>query len=93
MLGFPIAGDWTSEHAKRKIIDVQQEGGVPEKGTLTHAGVLVGYHHDKDPAKSYFIVKNSWGPGWARDGYGYLSYDYVMTYALQLAVIEAMGKR
>jgi hypothetical protein len=93
MLSVNFAGDWTGSYAKDKVIDVQREDGLPEKSTSNHVVVLVGYHHDKDPAKSYFIMKNSWGADWARAGYGYLSYDYVMTYAYELSVIAGVRKR
>jgi hypothetical protein len=93
MLSVNFAGDWTGSYAKDKVIDVQRENGLPEKSTSNHVVVLVGYHHDKDPAKSYFIMKNSWGTDWARAGYGYLSYDYAMTYAYELSVIAGVRKR
>jgi hypothetical protein len=38
-----------------------------------HAMFVVGY----DDAIGGFKAVNSWGPGWGRDGYCYLSYDFV----------------
>jgi hypothetical protein len=38
-----------------------------------HAMFVVGY----DDAVGGFKTVNSWGPGWGRDGYCYLSYDFV----------------
>lgn len=38
-----------------------------------HAMTLVGYDED---ACSY-IVRNSWGPQWGDDGYGYISFAYI----------------
>ena len=38
-----------------------------------HAMVMVGY----DRTNQYFIVKNSWGPGWEQSGYGYLHYSLI----------------
>lgn len=41
-----------------------------------HAVLLVGY---LDPAVSpTMIFRNSWGPGWGDDGYGYMASDYVV---------------
>ena len=36
-----------------------------------HAVLLVGY----DDKEKYFIVKNSWGPGWGEDGYFRIAYS------------------
>lgn len=38
-----------------------------------HAMFVVGY----DDAMGGFKTANSWGPNWGRDGYTYLSYDFV----------------
>ncbi len=35
--------------------------------------VLIGY----DDATRRFIVRNSWGKGWANIGYFYMPYEYV----------------
>ena len=45
-----------------------------------HAVALVGY------TKTYFIVRNSWGSGWGRDGFAYASNAYAQT-----AFTEAYG--
>lgn len=38
-----------------------------------HAMLLVGYND----RQSIFVVRNSWGPDWGDQGYGYVPYDYV----------------
>ncbi len=37
--------------------------------------LMVGY----DRPSQYFIVKNSWNPGWGHDGYAYLHYNYIQS--------------
>jgi len=60
---------------------VAATGIVPMPNTNTeqqlggHCIVLVGY----DEPNKRFIVRNSWGTGWALGGYFYLPYDYVMS--------------
>ena len=49
----------------------------PAESRGGHAMVIVGYNR---PQK-YFIVRNSWGTGFGHDGYMFLSYDYIRTYA------------
>jgi len=41
-----------------------------------HAVAVVGY----DDRNQYFKFKNSWGPKWGANGYGYLSYNYIRNY-------------
>lgn len=38
-----------------------------DNGTLNHAVVLVGYGTADDT--DYWIIRNSWGTGWAENGY------------------------
>lgn len=40
-----------------------------------HCMVIVGY----DDSTRRFTIRNSWGTGWGESGYGYISYDYVLS--------------
>ncbi|MGD8450837.1 MAG: C1 family peptidase [Phycisphaerae bacterium] len=58
--------------------DVEETGVIPFPGPNEaviggHAIMAVGY----EQAKKRFIIRNSWGRGWGRRGYGYLPYAYV----------------
>lgn len=62
---------------------VKQTGMVnlPEKHERViggHAIMAVGY----DDARQVLIMRNSWGPGWGDQGYGYLPYDYLFARGL-----------
>lgn len=64
---------------------------VPGRGELHlggHALLLTGY----DAARGTFLVRNSWGPAWGREGYGVLPYDYVLDPALcgELVTVRAV---
>ena len=49
------------------IIDLSSSQ-CPSSG-INHVGILVGYGHDNDSKKDYWIVKNSWGRSWGEKGY------------------------
>jgi len=51
-------------HFKNGIFDDQESCN---NGTLNHAVVLVGYGTANDT--DYWIIRNSWGDGWAENGY------------------------
>ena len=53
--------------------------------TINHAVILVGYN---DPGQ-YWIVRNSWGPGWNGDGYYKLAYgECFVNYDVQYGVVN-----
>ena len=73
VFGFSVYESFESErrrqdrHACRcRSRKEQQLGG--------HAVLAVGY----DDTESWFVVRNSWGPGWGLDGYFTLPYDYIL---------------
>jgi Papain family cysteine protease len=79
-VGYDIAiGVWVSwqdsenRGVLRPVLDSQ---GAPI-GRGGHAMLVVGY----DRPSRYFIVKNSWGPGWGHAGYGHFHYDFVRSCA------------
>eukprot|EP00775_Hariotina_reticulata_P010898 gene10898-11052_t len=41
-----------------------------------HAVLLIGYHVDLDPLKSYWLALNSFGPNWADGGRFRMEFDY-----------------
>jgi C1A family cysteine protease len=47
-----------------------------------HAVVVVGYddNHRCRSLKGALLIRNSWGPAWGDEGYGWLPYDYVRRY-------------
>ena len=58
--------------------DVEKTGDIPlprlgESHLGGHAVLIIGY----DDAKRVFILRNSWGDGWGRGGYGTLPYVYL----------------
>ncbi|KPG28240.1 C1 family peptidase [Mycobacteroides immunogenum] len=38
----------------------------------------------------HFLVRNSWGEGWAREGYGLIDHRYVARYGRDAAVVESV---
>lgn len=66
---------------------------VPGEAPLSsgHCMCAVGYQDDKAyPGGGYFIVRNSWGTGWASQspygaGYGVIPYQYIALYGTEAA--------
>lgn len=56
-----------------------------EKAVGGHALAVAGYRNGPEKGGGVFIVRNSWGPGWAYDGefgpgYGTIPYAYINAY-------------
>jgi C1A family cysteine protease len=53
-----------------------------------HSIDLVGFQDGRQfPGGGYFVFRNSFGPGFGRGGYGFLSFDYVRNYSNDAIVI------
>jgi len=54
-----------------------------------HSIDLVGFHEGREfPGGGYFIFRNSFGPRFGHDGYGFLSFDYMRNYSNDAIAIE-----
>ena len=89
-VGFDIVfGTWVSwadEENRGVLKPVLDSEGKPI-GQGGHAMLMVGY----DRPNQYFIVKNSWGPGWGHAGYGYFHYDFIrscLKYGFTVSAVE-----
>ena len=70
VIGVPVFSNWSQ---------VGSDGVIPEPGGFQrggHALLVVGY----DDKTGYFKVQNSWGTGWGKSGYGFISYKYMEEY-------------
>lgn len=73
------------------IWDVGANGKIPyphnERAIGGHAIVVVGYDDSVEIKNSHggeitvgaLLIRNSWGKGWGKDGYGWLPYKYVLS--------------
>ncbi len=73
VFGFSVYESFESETVTRTG-NVPMPVGSTEKQLGGHAVLAVGY----DDAKQYFIVRNSWGAGWAIKGYCTFPYAYLL---------------
>lgn len=89
-LGFDIVigawASWPDENNRGVLRPLLGPSGSPVGGG-GHAMLIVGY----DRPEQYFIVKNSWGPGWGHAGYGYFHYDFIrscLKYGFTVSEVE-----
>jgi len=58
-----------------------------------HSIDLVGYHEGSQfPGGGYFIFRNSFGTGFGHDGYGFVSFDYMLNYSND-AIVAGPARR
>ncbi len=70
-----VIGTWVSwdDSDNNGILDPVLDNNGNPVGRGGHAMLVVGYNR----SNQYFIVKNSWAPGWGHNGYAYLHYDLI----------------
>ncbi|MFP4522754.1 MAG: C1 family peptidase, partial [Fibrobacterota bacterium] len=69
--------------AKRgETVDVVIKNGKPLDYEGGHAMVICGF----DKKQRRFLLRNSWGKGWADRGYCWITYDFLKTYNYEAAV-------
>ncbi|WP_374028946.1 C1 family peptidase [Bdellovibrio bacteriovorus] len=76
-VAIPHIDDKKGTFTYNDAINTQCDSGqIPCGG---HAVLLVGY----DDERRLFMFKNSWGPTWGNEGYGYVTFDHVDAYSDQ----------
>lgn len=100
--GHPVAtGIWWLEKFETVTVDQvpllkeyprkDNNNSDPSKNPMFdgHSIDLVGFHEGKEfPGGGYFIFRNSFGPGFGHDGYGFVSFQYIRDYSNDAICIE-----
>jgi hypothetical protein len=94
LIGLPIWEHWQGAWQGRTMGRIRAPlPGERQRGG--HAMCALGYRDDPSaPGGGYFIVRNSWGPEWAKDnpdGPGYCHVPYRVIFEQGLAAIAAEG--
>jgi C1A family cysteine protease len=97
-LSIPVYNSWyLSAETRRSGRITMRVGG--ENAVGGHAVCLVGYQDSStSPGGGYFIVRNSWGTGWAYaspygPGYGIIPYQYIANEASEAFTAQVPGIR
>ncbi len=64
---------------------------VPDPQDVTtegHAILVVGYEDGPLADQGVLIFRNSWGPVWGENGYGYLPYTYAERHAIEAWIVD-----
>jgi hypothetical protein len=95
-LSVPVYNSWyQSAETRRSGRITMRVGNEPVTGG--HAVCLVGYQDTAaSPGGGYFIVRNSWGTGWAYQspygaGYGTIPYQYIANDAMEAITAPVPG--
>jgi len=82
-LPITIGTGWPQFHNMRAaLLDTQ-------KPNYSHAVTLVGYRSATGRLEdTTFIFKNSWGPAWGANGYGFASYRYLVQHLHTAVLLE-----
>jgi Papain family cysteine protease len=100
--GRPVAtGIWWLAHFETMVVDqvplVKEYPRSANKNSDAsknpmfdgHSIDLVGFHEGKQfPGGGYFVFRNSFGPRFGHDGYGFLSFEYMRNYSNDAIVIQ-----
>lgn len=91
VFGFTVYSYFESvEMAQQGVLNVPQ----PDESVLGgHCVVVAGYDTTREPGKVWFLVRNSWGAGWGKAGYFWMSEDYITDpyLASDFWVIDSVG--
>jgi len=88
VIGVPVYTSWANSETYRSGKIFMPSSNDSLRGN--HAMLVEGYRTDGDwgnaPGGGVFVVRNSWGKGWAAEspikpGYAIMSFDYVSSYA------------
>lgn len=80
---------WPHFRSIRKTAYIENQAPQENYG---HAVTLVGYRCPSGRLSDItFIFRNSWGPHWGADGYGFIRYKYIVRNIYGAYVMEAHG--
>ena len=98
--GHPVAtGIWWLENFETVTVGnvpllkeyPRKDNSDPSKNPMFdgHSIDLVGFHEGREfPGGGYFIFRNSFGPGFGHDGYGFVSFAYIREYSNDAIYID-----
>ena len=93
VIGIPIYRPSSSLPGRFDLLtptDYFYDGPASEDTYLAgyHAIAVVGYDDAAFDGRGGFKIVNSWGSGWGNQGYAYISYQFVQTWATDVYIME-----